>query len=155
MPVWTLYFGYGANTNIACMAKRCPAAKPLGRALLLDYQLEFRTYADIRAQTTSWVWGATWQITPTCEQALDYFEEHPEIYLKHQLPVQFEDGRWAQALVYSMCDRFQLAPPVHRYWRILEEGYRDFDLPQQQLQDAIDRLQRARMSSLQGRRGED
>ena len=32
-----LYFAYGANMNVAAMAKRCPRSKPLGVARLMRH----------------------------------------------------------------------------------------------------------------------
>jgi hypothetical protein len=41
-----LYFAYGSNLNIAGMAQRCPAAKPVSRFLLPNARLVFRGVAD-------------------------------------------------------------------------------------------------------------
>lgn len=42
-----LYFAYGSNMEPVRMAWRCPGAYPLGRAVLRNYKLTERLYADI------------------------------------------------------------------------------------------------------------
>lgn len=42
----TLYFAYGSNLDAAQMARRCPGAKPVGAAMLMDQRLCFPRTAD-------------------------------------------------------------------------------------------------------------
>ena len=42
-----LYFAYGSNMEPVRMTRRCLGAYPLGRAVLRNYKLTERLYADI------------------------------------------------------------------------------------------------------------
>ena len=42
-----LFFAYGSNMEPVRMAWRCPGVYPLGRAVLRNYKLTERLYADI------------------------------------------------------------------------------------------------------------
>ena len=61
-----LYFAYGANLNREEMSIRCPFAKPMGRAVLHDYKLAFRTVATVEQARGMSVSGALWMITARC-----------------------------------------------------------------------------------------
>ena len=42
-----LYFAYGSNLNVLQMAQRCPDSVGISPAVLSDYKLVERSYADI------------------------------------------------------------------------------------------------------------
>ena len=57
------YFAYGSNMNIKQMQERCPGSKPLIPAVLKDYRLTERKYADIDPEPGSCVHGVMCHIT--------------------------------------------------------------------------------------------
>lgn len=88
-----LYFAYGSNLNLEQMERRCPAAKPIGPAVLHGYELRFRGnyggsgVATIAPKQGGHVAGLLWELTPACEQALDRYEGCPHLYEKQTVTV--------------------------------------------------------------------
>jgi gamma-glutamylcyclotransferase (GGCT)/AIG2-like uncharacterized protein YtfP len=129
----TLYFAYGANISADAMSWRCPDAEPLGAFELRDWQLEFHSHATIVPQPRSSVHGVLWMLTENCEHALDAFEGYPTYYTKR---TQYQDGHWF--FFYEMAD-YRQGSPSEGYIRGIREGYHQWRLPQNSLQEAIDR----------------
>lgn len=71
------YFAYGANIVAADMARRCPAAREIGTAVVPGWRfiLGRRGYATIVPDPAARVVGVLWSLTPACERTLDEFEE--------------------------------------------------------------------------------
>jgi hypothetical protein len=91
-------FAYGANIVAEDMAKRCPAARELGTAVLPGWRFAImeQGYATLLADARSRAVGVLWSITPRCERDLDAFEGVSRgLYGKETLMI---DG--APALVY-------------------------------------------------------
>lgn len=124
-----LYFAYGSNLHRAGMLSRCPAAVPLGRALLPDHALVFRLWADVVPRPGSVVAGGLWHITADCEAALDTYEDvESGLYRRLMVPVRPEGGAGpVEALLYRMLARHE-APPEPDYLAVIREGCRDFGL---------------------------
>jgi hypothetical protein len=61
----------------ADMARRCPAAREIGTAVLPGWRLVMARsgYSTIVPDPASRVIGVLWSLTPACERALDEFEE--------------------------------------------------------------------------------
>ena len=118
------------------MSWRCPNAVSLGVAELPEYELAFRTHADIRPTTGSYMEVVLWEITDECLAALDQLEGYPTYYTRYEVDV-FHDNRWKKALVYKM-NYGELALPSAGYLRMLVEGYSDHGCDLRQLYDAID-----------------
>lgn len=132
----TLYFAYGANTNVGAMANRCPLAKPHSSMKLRGHKLVFRGVADVVPAKGSMVEGALWWITPQCERALDSFEGFPTFYGKQYGKVTL-DGVEHIVMFYTMVEDGPRSPPYNSYERTLREGYDQFGLPQSQIDAAI------------------
>ncbi len=131
-----LYFAYGANTNLASMAARCPLAKAHGKMILQDFKLKFRGVADVVPAKGRSVFGALWWITPRCERALDAFEGFPNFYEKEYGKV-IVDGKEETVMFYVMASNGPAAPPYSTYENTLRVGYAEFDLPLEQIDLAI------------------
>lgn len=127
----TLYFAYGANLNLASMSQRCPLARPLLPYYLSDWRLAFSGVATIQPDLSQQVPGALWSITDTCEASLDIFEGYPDLYTKHY--VDTEHGR---VMFYRM-NSDPLAPPGSGYLRTIAEGYQDWNLDFDYLDQAV------------------
>lgn len=131
-----LYFAYGMNTNKEQMSWRCPKAVSLGAAELPEYELAFRTHADITVVPGSSMEGVLWEITEDCLAALDQLEGYPTYYTRYTVDV-FHENTWKKALVYKM-NSGDLQTPSAGYLRMLVEGYSDHGVNLQQLYQAVD-----------------
>jgi len=134
-PLNKLYFAYGMNTNQAQMSVRCPTAIPMGKAILFDYRLEFKSYATIVPSPGDIVEGVLWAITETDESALDMLEGYPEFYDKKTVSVDHK-GQPYIAMTYIMMPREHGHAPSDGYYSMVSEGYQHFGLSQRQLLDA-------------------
>jgi gamma-glutamylcyclotransferase len=130
-----LYFAYGMNTNQDEMAYRCPGAVALGKAILLGYRLEFKSFATIVPSPNSSVEGVLWTITNSDESALDVLEGYPEFYDKKTVSVEHK-GQPYIAMTYIMGPREQGHAPSDGYYSMVSEGYQSFGLSQKQLLEA-------------------
>ena len=124
-----LYLAYGSNLHRAGMLSRCPAAVPLGRAVLPGHALVFRLWADVEPRPGRSVAGGLWRITPACLAALDDYEEVASgLYRRVMLRVRPEGAAEdIEALVYRMAATHR-APPEPDYLAVIREGCRDFGL---------------------------
>jgi gamma-glutamylcyclotransferase (GGCT)/AIG2-like uncharacterized protein YtfP len=137
-----LYFGYGMNTNISGMSSRCKDARLVGAACLRDFRLAFNHHADIEEHDGDDVWGVLWNISHDDLACLDRLEGYPTYYTREKLIVEYE-GREHRAMVYIMNRRLdEYEEPGEWYWDCLMQGYKENDLPVQQLWGALDRCPR-------------
>lgn len=133
-----LYFAYGANTNKASMARRCPDARPVCVMKLDGHRLAFRGVADVVPASGECVFGVLWEITDRCEAALDRFEGFPTMYGKEYGKATLPGGEVAHVMWYTMnADPDHYQPPYEGYEATLRVGYADFGLPVEQLDLAI------------------
>lgn len=137
-----LYFAYGANTNLAQMARRCPSARYVCNVTLRNHQLVFRGVADVVPARDKTVRGALWLITPACEQALDGFEGFPLLYVKRYVTVRIA-GKRRRIMFYVMRNRRYEGLPSASYEECLRTGYGDCGMPEAQIDDAIQRAARS------------
>lgn len=127
-----LYFAYGMNTNLASMALRCPQARSLGYARLLDHRFRFAVHADVEPCPGRHVDGVLWDITPVCLDSLDILEGYPHYYGCEFRTIEFK-GQTKAALVYYMQPGQVSAPPHQSYFDMVIEGYRSHGVPVAQL----------------------
>ena len=83
------------------MYLRCPGAVPLGPAVLYDYRVVERGYADIDRSPGDCVHGLLWDVTESDVQAMDLYEEYPEWYIRYEVPVEMDRCDFF-AIVYEM-----------------------------------------------------
>lgn len=123
-----LYLAYGSNLCKQQMAARCPDAEPVGPADLANFALVFRGVADIEPREGSTVYGGLWRISERDEAALDRYEGvKGGLYRKEWLNLNGEP-----VLVYRM-NRAGYSVPCEVYYETIQEGFDDFDLPQDAL----------------------
>ena len=129
------YIAYGSNLNIFQMRYRCPDAKPVGTAVIPDYELLYKgsrtgAYLTIEPKDGESVPVAVWEVTAEDEKRLDIYEGFPNFYYKKEmcLPVRLMNGRikTMNAFVYIMHEEREIAVPSMTYIRTCEEGYHDF-----------------------------
>jgi gamma-glutamylcyclotransferase (GGCT)/AIG2-like uncharacterized protein YtfP len=96
-----LYFAYGANMDVAAMAKRCPSSKPVGLARLPRHRWIISTdgYANVVRDPRREVHGMLWELALSDVPVLDRFEDVPRLYRKVNQPVISTAGI-RRALVY-------------------------------------------------------
>jgi gamma-glutamylcyclotransferase (GGCT)/AIG2-like uncharacterized protein YtfP len=96
-----LYFAYGANMDVAAMAKRCPSSKPVGLARLPRHRWIISTdgYANVVRDPRRVVHGMLWELALSDVPVLDRFEDVPRLYRKVNQPVISTSGI-RRALVY-------------------------------------------------------
>ena len=97
------YFAYGSNMNRYQMARRCPDATYLGRAVLKGHRfmINRRGVATLKPHRLASTFGVLWQITPACERVLDQFEGVAQgNYEKRTVEVIGPDERPVKAVVY-------------------------------------------------------
>lgn len=103
-----VYFAYGSNMDLEGMKVRTPNAENWGHAVLKDYTLKERRYADIEKCEGAEVHGVAWTIDEADERALDRYEGFPLLYYKTEVTVQLKHKRWngleVDALVYIMTE---------------------------------------------------
>ena len=122
-------FSYGSNLNIDGMARRCPAAVPIGEFQLPGWRLVFRGVADIIREEGAVCYGGIWRITPACERTLDVFEGVASgVYRREFIPIKpLQDGT-NEVLIYTMSST-GIFPPSVDYLNVIRQGYRDFSMP--------------------------
>lgn len=139
-----LYFAYGSNLDREQMARRCPTARPLERAVLPGYRLTFRArrggygVADVEPHAPGRVAGALWEVFPSDLEALDRYEGYPWLYRRETVQVQAARGQ-VRALIYVMQPGCDLAAPHPRYVEVLVRGYRAWGLDLSLLEEALRR----------------
>ena len=97
-----LYFAYGSNLDIGQMRKRCPGAETVSAAVLKNWRLVERCYADIEKADGECVHGALYSVTEDDLAALDFYEGYPALYTRETVSVTDRDGVERRALVYTM-----------------------------------------------------
>jgi gamma-glutamylcyclotransferase (GGCT)/AIG2-like uncharacterized protein YtfP len=98
----TLHFAYGSNMDRAAMARRCPGATCIGRAILEDHRFFIMTegYASVQRTPGHQVHGVLWRLTPRDLAALNAYESlHSGLYTRTMMPVRLDERR-VSALVY-------------------------------------------------------
>src|SRR5215217_7609884 len=97
-----LYFAYGSNMDVAAMAERCPASRPIGIARLPRHRFMIARegYATVARDPRRTVWGILWDLALADVPALDRYEGVARrLYVKMAQPVLSERGP-RRALVY-------------------------------------------------------
>lgn len=140
-----LYAAYGANTNIDSMRRRCPDSNPYGgwellsdsRAILMNHELVFNRYADVRPRPGTGVELAIWEVTAEDLADLDVFEGYPTFYGRKQVQVRLASGRPLTVWIYYMQDNQNIAAPSTSYVNMLREGYQEFGMDARQIDRAL------------------
>ena len=134
-----LYWAYGSNLCIEQMQDRCPGAVQVGALNLQNSALVFRGFADIVGRREGYTPGGLWRITREHEKTLDRREGvRSGCYKKVYITLTMEDGTPHKCLLYQHCFR-GIMPPSAAYAATMIRGYRDFGLPLEYLEAAIDR----------------
>lgn len=131
-----LMFAYGLNTNPQEMGRRCPAAKSLGHARLINHSFRFAQHADVEPQSDSFVDGVLWEITEDCLRALDQLEGYP-VYYNRVVSSVVHKTRTYHALVYRMQPGQPDSEPTCGYYNLIKQGYLAHGVPTEQLENNV------------------
>lgn len=138
-----LYFAYGSNLNMRQMLQRCPNSEAQGKFFAPRGRLIFRGVADVINSEKSDVPGGLWRLGQGDEAKLDRFEgfdpDFPEAgaYRKGYLWFKLRSGKQVPCLFYRM-NRKGILPPSKEYLGKIVQGYKDFDLPAERLNEAVE-----------------
>jgi gamma-glutamylcyclotransferase (GGCT)/AIG2-like uncharacterized protein YtfP len=132
-----LYFSYGMNTNPKEMAQRCPGAKSLGHARLVNHSFRFARHADVEPCADSFVDGVLWEITDEHLKALDQLEGYP-FYYDRVVSSVVHGTRTFHALVYRMQSGHQIDKPTRGYYELVYNGYQAHNVPTDQLENSLE-----------------
>ena len=130
-----LYFAYGSNLNHFQMKRRCKDSKYLKKINLKGYTLNFRSKyraADIEKKNNSIVPGGLYEISKSDEKKLDIYEDYPILYKKFYF--QYNKKK---VMTYSMVNKTPFRFPTQRYLNIVKRGYRDCNLENEYLINAL------------------
>ncbi|MBQ9377114.1 MAG: gamma-glutamylcyclotransferase [Schwartzia sp.] len=131
------YLAYGSNLHVKQMAFRCPSAQVEGISTIEDYELVFRgryegAVATIQPKEGSSVPVVVWSITPADEEALDWYEGFPRLYIKQMFEVEL-NGDAINAMAYVMTPGRMYGKPAPSYLRTISTGYETFGLDRRPL----------------------
>ena len=96
------YFAYGSNLLPERLFQRCPTAVPYAPAILPNYRLTERLYADVDYAPGEQVHGFVYLLRAHDVARLDRYEGYPQIYLRYTVDVILDDGTELPALIYEM-----------------------------------------------------
>jgi gamma-glutamylcyclotransferase (GGCT)/AIG2-like uncharacterized protein YtfP len=133
------YFAYGMNTNRSSMTWRCPGAISFGHARLLDHEFRFSYHADVVVRPGQIVDGVLWLIDEDHLADLDTLESYPTYYDREILPVEYQ-GNIIMAECYRMQPDNIEGVPSRGYLDMILEGYREYNIPNDQVWTALDRI---------------
>lgn len=129
------YFAYGSNLCLGQMQERCPGSEPLRSHRLPGYRLVLRGVANIEPETGAEVHGAIYAITDADERTLDTFEGFPTLYKKGTFTVQIAEAD-EEVTFYELVAR-RYKPAREGYVEIIRTGFRDWELPEESLERAV------------------
>lgn len=133
-----VYIAYGSNLNLEQMQYRCPNSKPIGTAMLQDYELDFRGVATIVPKKGAAVPVLLWEIPPQDEKSLDRYEGFPHLYRKEEYEIDL-NGQKVTGMAYVM-NAGQIAAPNIHYYCTIAQGYHENHLNMEYLNSAVDRV---------------
>lgn len=132
-----IYMAYGSNLNKEMMKARCPKAKPICRAWFPDYRLVFKGVADMVPAPGFKIAVGLWKITEECERALDRYEGFsPDGNGLYRKNFWQKNGTDKVYMSYLM-NRKHFGPPSQAYFDCIAQGYDDFGLPHDSLNEAL------------------
>ena len=121
------YFAYGSNMNWPQMQRRCPSARFVCIARLIDYQFGITRHSRLRDCGTAnvipapgkEVWGIIYDVNDDELLLLDSFEDG---YRRETLVVRSDAGQPLTALVYIAELERNVPLPNAEYKQLIVEG---------------------------------
>jgi hypothetical protein len=132
------YFAYGSNMSLAQMQRRCPSARFICTARLVDYIFGIARHSRLRncgtanicVQPGSEVWGVVYEVSASDMAAMDAYEDG---YSRENVVVLQSNGNAAtpEVIVYIAPQELNAPLPNAEYKRLLLEGARHWQLPEE------------------------
>ena len=131
------HFGYGSNLNIDFLHQYLPSAKPVMRAYLPNYEVQFRFWSKKRQGGISTIiekpGGLVHGVIYECNEDelinLDIIESVPQgLYKRETFRVLGEDGEWHLADLYRVANPKGPFTPAKGYVELMLSGAREHDL---------------------------
>lgn len=134
-----LYIAYGSNLNKRQMRLRCPTARPLGKFTLTSARLVFRGVADLEYEPGASTPCGLWVINRDDERQLDVYEgvNYGTYFKSEEIELEYL-GQKRKSVIY-LTNSEGVYPPSQAYANTIRQGYRDFDLDERFLDEAIAR----------------
>ena len=134
-----LYAAYGSNLHRKQMKTRCPDAICMGQGFLEDHQLVFgkKGFLDVVFCKGHKVPIGLFQVTQSDLQALDEYEEYPDLYDRIPVTIRMDQKTSEDAFLYKMNPYEKMEKPTQTYWTTIWEGYDDFSFDHQHLNEAL------------------
>ena len=114
------------------MNRRCPHNKLVGLGVLREWKwiINNRGYANVVRSPEDRVYGLVYEISPSDEASLDWWEEVPSGYTKHTVEVELQsgnngDGLVVQGLAYVDEKRTEEGKPRDEYIHRMNRGIND------------------------------
>ena len=131
-----LYFAYASNMDPQTFRRRCPGARPLGRARLPGYRLAFSRYsrqrqggsADVVEDAPSTVWGVLYEVDRACLDSMDGVEGVPNAYRRERVTIFDDAGQPREAITYVANPTGDFLPS-RSYLEVILRGARAYALP--------------------------
>lgn len=121
-----LYGAYGSNLNLKQMKRRCPNSYAINSFYLDNFSLAFKGVADLEKRDGGIGFMAVYEITKSCEEALDMYEEYPHVYKKKIIKRKIE-GKNREVMFYVMKNKYKYAVPTIKYFKVIEEGFKNWN----------------------------
>jgi cation transport regulator ChaC len=140
-----IYFAYGSNMNPAQMAERCPEARTIGVARLVDYCLCFPRRSEMRPGASAGieprpgnaVWGVLYDVPDSDLNVLNHHEgfdpQGPAAQNRHVLRevtvLRMGGSEAVKAMTYFAVPDGTTSPPSAAYMNTLIDGAYYHGLP--------------------------
>jgi len=139
------YFAYGSNMNHEQMKKRCPSSKFIRRVFLESYRFVYDgnsstrrgAVANIIQSEDNFVYGGLFEINEDNLSALDCYEGYPNSYDRKEIEIKDDEGRTYKAVTYLRSGEL-MSKPSEDYRKIVKQGARDCNLPDEYIRDNLD-----------------
>jgi len=132
------YAAYGHNTNSKEMLRRCPSAVLVGGGIIKGFHLTFKHFANIEQKNGEECFVVVWRINAKDLKTLDRDEVFDKNYDRIEVDV-IVDKKTLRAYIYTMDPKYHDShPPTEQYIKWLVKGYREHNLPLDQIKKAID-----------------
>lgn len=133
------YVAYGSNMNTEQMSVRCPNSTEVGTGEIIDYELQFNNYADIKPKSNALTPCVVWDISSDDWKTLDRYEGYPTLYTKEEVDIIL-NGERTTAIAYVMQRQYASPCLPHKaYLEGIAEGYVQHDIDTAPLTEALNR----------------
>ncbi len=124
-PPHIYYFAYGHNTNSRIMLKRVPGAMYAGVAILPNYKMVMREFANLEKSPGDAASGVLWKMTK--EDLTEILNKYEGLYDHKRVRVYGKDTSYL-AYAYFMKPCAWYLPPSAHYVESVQMGYAEHNI---------------------------